>query len=170
MLPIAASIDAPAATDTVGLMDEVVRRRIAAVLLVAGIILGVLAIADLGPFDDPPTEEERAQETVEDFFAAAGEGDFKQFCSMLSDTAVTRIEQESAAIARQQDLKGCRELVGARVGDNFDGVSVIVKQVSVSGPRARVEANLKSSGEPGHDPLTVDLEQVDGDWLVNEFD
>ena len=68
-------------------MDEVTRRRIAAVLLVIVVIVAALAIADLGPFSDPPTEEERAQETVEDFFGAAADGDFKEFCDLLSETA-----------------------------------------------------------------------------------
>ena len=71
-------------------MSDVVRRRIAALLLIAGIAVAVLAIADVGPFDDPPTEEERVQETVEDFFGAAANGDSKTFCGLLTERRAHR--------------------------------------------------------------------------------
>jgi hypothetical protein len=151
-------------------MDETTRRRIAALLLVIGVVVVALAIADVGPFSDPPTEEERAQETVERFFSAASDGDFEEFCVLLSEPARDLIQQRAASLAEEQDLRGCQELVAALVGDDFDGVTVTVKQVSVSGPRARIEANLKFAGEAGHQPRTVFLDEVDGDWLVNEFD
>ena len=49
-------------------MSDVVRRRVAAALLIAGIAVAALAITDAGPFEDPPTEEERVEATVNEFF------------------------------------------------------------------------------------------------------
>jgi hypothetical protein len=45
-------------------MSDVVRRWIAAGLLIAGIAVAALAITDTGPFEDPPTEEERVEAAV----------------------------------------------------------------------------------------------------------
>jgi len=67
----------------VGNLSELARRRIAAAILIGGIAIGALAIADVGPFSDPPTEEERAQSAVEHFFAAAQDHDFKSACTQL---------------------------------------------------------------------------------------
>ena len=150
-------------------MDEVTRRRIAALLLVIGAVVIALAATDLGPFSDPPTGEERAQETVEDFFAAAAEGNYKEFCALLSEANQDLIERSAESAASEQDVGGCKEIVAAQAGDKYEGVTVEVKQVSVSGPRARIEANLKRADEAGHEPRTIYLEQVDGDWLVSDF-
>ena len=57
-------------------MSDVWRRRIAALLLVVGGRSAALAIADVGPSDDPPTPEEEVSEVVEDFYGAAADGDF----------------------------------------------------------------------------------------------
>ena len=48
----------------VGSLSESARRRIAAVILLAGIAIAALAIWDVGPFANPPTEAERAQSAV----------------------------------------------------------------------------------------------------------
>ncbi len=151
------------------LLDPHTRRRIAAVLLIVGAVVLGLAIADVGPSSDPPTEEERAQDAVESFFAAADDGDFKRFCALLTEQARALIEQRAAALAAARDLTGCREIVEAIVGDQFDGVSVVFKDVSVSGPRARIEAHLKFEGKAGNQPKTIALEEVDGQWLVSDF-
>jgi hypothetical protein len=63
-------------------VSPTVRRWIAFVLLLAGIAVAAVAIADVGPFEDPVTEEERAQQAVQDFFAAAARGDGKAFCAL----------------------------------------------------------------------------------------
>jgi hypothetical protein len=41
------------------------RRWIATILPLAGIAVAALAIADVGPFEDPVTEDERAQQAVD---------------------------------------------------------------------------------------------------------
>ena len=71
-------------------MSDILRRRIAALLLVAGIAVAVLAIEDVGPFSDPETEEERVQATVEEFFAAAAEGESKHSAPCSPPTRARR--------------------------------------------------------------------------------
>ena len=44
-----------------GYFSEVARRRIAAVILIVGIVLAVLAITDTAFFEDPPTEAEKVE-------------------------------------------------------------------------------------------------------------
>ena len=50
---------------TVRGMSDVVRRRVAAALLVLGALVAVLAITDTGPFSDPPTTEDEVRAAVE---------------------------------------------------------------------------------------------------------
>jgi hypothetical protein len=85
-----------------GYLSDVARRRIAAVILVAGIALAALAIADLGPFSDPQTEAERAQSSVERFFDAAHHKDFKSVCRQLTLDERRTVEQRAGSIAVQQ--------------------------------------------------------------------
>jgi ketosteroid isomerase-like protein len=152
-----------------GYLDEHTRRRVAAVLLVIGAIIAVLAITDLGPFSDPPTQEELAQETVEEFFAAARKGDFEAFCSLLTGTARQAIEVRAGAIAAEEGLKGCAEILKTLAGRQFEGSELTVTLSSVSGNRARVETELKLKGEAGREQRSVLLEQNrDGDWLISD--
>jgi hypothetical protein len=149
-------------------LDPVTRRRIAAVLLVAGIVLAVLAIGNVGPFSDPPTEEERAEATVVSFFGAASDGDFKTFCDLLTKDARRGIEARAAGISAEGGPKGCKEILTLLAKKQFAGSEALVTDVSISGPRARAEVNLKLEGERGHEQRTVLLEQIDGEWLVSD--
>ncbi|MGI9020252.1 MAG: hypothetical protein ACR2G3_06035 [Solirubrobacterales bacterium] len=152
-----------------GYLDEYTRRRVAAVLLVVGIVVAVLAIANVGPFSDPPTQEELAQETVEEFFAAARAGDFKTFCDLLTKAARQGIEVRAGAIAAQEDLEGCAEILGTLVGKQLEGSELRITLSNVSGNRARVETELKLEGEPGRQQRSVLLEQSpDGDWKISD--
>ena len=129
-------------------MSDVVRRRIAALLLVAGAVVVALAIADVGPFEDPVTEEERVTEAVEEFFAAESGGDGEAFCETLTrdlrkELGVTLAQQlrpTSRSTARKRSR--CSSLV-------FKGSSTEVRSVSVSGPRARVETRFDTREGPG---------------------
>jgi hypothetical protein len=152
-----------------GYLDEYTRRRVAAVLLVVGTVIAVLAIADIGPFSDPPTEAERAEETVVEFFAAAEAGDFDSFCDLLTKAAQQTIEVRAGAIAAEEDLKGCAEILGVLVGKQFSDSELVITLSNVSGNRARVEAELKLKGEPGRQQRTVLLEESpEGDWLISD--
>jgi len=152
----------------VGHLDEHTRRRIAAALLVIGIVVAALAIADVGPFSDPPTDEERAQAAVERFFGAAADGDFKTFCALFTKEARVGVEQRAGALAAEQDLEGCEQILEALAGKQFRDSELNVVEVSVSGPSARVETELKLKGEPGKQQRSVMLTEVDGKWRVSD--
>lgn len=152
-----------------GYLDEYTRRRVAAVLLVVGTVIAVLAIADIGPFSDPPTEAERAEETVVEFFAAAEAGDFDRFCDLLTKAAQQTIEVRAGAIAAEEDLKGCAEILGVLVAKELADSELVITLSNVSGNRARVETELKLKGEPGRQQRTVLLEESpEGDWLISD--
>ena len=151
-----------------GVLDPVVRRRIAAVLLVLGIVLVVLIAGNIGPFSDPPTEEERVEATTTDFFSAASDGDFKTFCDLLTSGARQAIETRTAAIAAAGGLKGCEEILRALAKKQLAGSEAEITDVNVSGPRARAEVSLKLKGKNGRQQRTVLLEDLRGDWLVSD--
>ncbi len=153
-----------------GYLSDVARRRIAALLLLAAIVVGALAIANVGPFSDPPTQEERAQATVERFFAAARSKDFKAVCDQLTNQEQRTVEQRAGAIAAQQGLKGCADILEALLGDQLAS-SRIEKfdQVSVSGNQARIEAELRTPGSKHARPTTFQLFLVRGEWRIADF-
>ena len=152
-----------------GYLDPYTRRRIAAVLLVVGVVLAVLAITDVGPFSDPATEEERAEEVVERFFGAAAEGNFETFCTLLTKQARQTIEVRAGAIAAQEDLQGCPEIFGAFARKQFEGSALEITESNVSGDQARVETELKLRDQPGKEQRSVLLQLVEGEWRVSDF-
>jgi hypothetical protein len=152
----------------VGFLDPYTRRRVAAVLLVIGVVVAGLAIADLGPFSNPPTEEERAEDTVERFFAAASEGDFDTFCGLLTKQARKQVEVSGGAIAAEQGLKGCAEILEGLAGKQFKDSRLRIISSNVSGDQARVETKLKLQGESG-EQRSVLLQLSTGEWLVADF-
>jgi ketosteroid isomerase-like protein len=147
-------------------MSEVTRRRIAALLLVAGIAVAALAIADVGPFDDPPTEEQRVQAAVEDFFSAAADGDSKAFCALLTDQARQDLEVSAAQRLQVNELPQCEKILDL-LAAAFKGSEFAVRQISVSGNQARVEGRYRVAGEHAH-PRTVILLEVNGEWRVSD--
>lgn len=151
---------------SLGYLDEYTRRRVAAVLLVIGTVIAVLAIADLGPFSNPPTQEELAQETVEEFFGAASEGDFETFCGLLTKPARQAIEVRAGALAAEQGLEGCAEILGELAGKQLEGGELTITLSNVNGDRARVETELKLKGQAGREQRSVLLQLTDGEWLI----
>ena len=151
-----------------GYLSDIARRRIAALLLIVGIAVAVLAITDTGPFSDPPTEEERAQEAVEQLWAAAGEGDFKTYCSLLTRKARETVRRNAARLLEAAGQLRCAEILEV-AADTLKGVTLRIREVSVSGPRARVEANLRLR-KAGVESRTMFLERdaESGEWLVSD--
>jgi len=149
-----------------GYLDPYTRRRVAAVLLVVCVVIAALAIWDVGPFSDPPTEAERAQETVEEFFDAAADGDFKTFCSLLTNSAQKAIEVRAGSIAAEEGLKTCPEILEVLVGDQLKGSELTITLSNVSGDRARVETELRPQGKGGREQRSVLLQEVEGEWLI----
>ena len=149
-------------------MSDVVRRRIAALLLIAGIAVGALAIADVGPFDDPPTEEERVEAVVDDYYASLAGGDGKRFCALMTRDARRALEVNTAQQFRLDEPPSCVDVV-TLLQTVFKGSSATVNDVSVSGPQARVEVQLKVKGA-GAEPRTVLLSEEQDEWLVSDPD
>jgi ketosteroid isomerase-like protein len=155
----------------VGYLSDVARRRIAAVALVVIAVIAVLAITDSAFFEDPPTEGERVAATVQEFFAAAAEEDFKRTCELLSPTAQATVRASAARlITEAKEELSCSEVLAQVIGESFAGVVVRVRgEVSISGNRARVETALKPEGEPS-EFRTILLEESDkGGWLISDF-
>jgi len=153
----------------VGYLDPYTRRRIAAVLLVVGVIVAALAIADVGPFEDEPTEEERAADTVERFFGAAADGDFQTFCHLMTKEAREAIEVSAGEVAIEQNLDGCSEILDKLGGKQFKETELRVVSSNVSGDQARVETELKLPDEPGKQQRSVLLQLSNGEWYVQDF-
>ena len=147
-------------------MSDVARRRIAALLLVVGIVVAALAIADVGPFEDPPTEAERAQDAVEEFFEAAARGDSKAFCGQLTDQARQELEVSAAQRLQVNELPKCEKILDL-LAAAFKGSQFTVRSVSVSGNQARVEGRYRVGDEPAQ-PRTVLLLEVNGEWRISD--
>ena len=151
-----------------GYFSEVARRRIAAVILVVGIVLVVLALTDTAFFDDPPTESEKVEEVVLDFFGSATEGDFKTACDSLTKTAQDTMRRAAAGALETEERLRCPEIMESVIGESFAEVAVRVRSVSISGNRARAEAALKTEGELATF-RTILLEEDEDGWLISDF-
>ncbi len=147
-------------------MSDVVRRRIAAVLLIAAVAVAVLAIKDVGPFENPPTEEERVRAAVKRFFAAAAAGDSKAFCALLTADAREELRVSTAQRLQTDELPQCTKILDVLAPAFADSV-FSVRYVSVSGNRARVEARYRLAGS-GPQPRTVLLLAENGEWRVSD--
>ena len=147
-------------------MSDTLRRRIAAGLLIVGVIVAVLAIEDVGPFSDPETEEERVQAAVEEFFGAASDGDSKTFCRLLTADAREALRVSTAQRLQADELPACTKILDV-LAPVFKDSGISVRYVSVSGNRARVEARYKLAGA-GAQPRTVLLLSEDGEWRISD--
>jgi hypothetical protein len=146
-------------------MSDVLRRRIAALLLIAGIAVAVLAIEDVGPFSDPPTQEEVVQGVVEDFFNAAADGDSKSFCKLLTADARKTLEVNYAQRLQADEPLPCTKILDT-FAPAFKDSTIDVRLVSISGSHARVESRYKLADSPAQ-PRTILLELEDGQWLIS---
>jgi Domain of unknown function (DUF4878) len=149
-------------------VSPVLRRRIAVLLLLAGIAVAALAIADVGPFKDPVTEEQRAEQVVHDVFAAAAAGDGAEFCGLLTPDAQHAIEIAMAQRLQTDEQPKCKRIVQL-LAAAYKGSTVDVSYVNVSGNRARVEARLKFPGH-GAEPRTLALVEEKGEWRISDLD
>jgi hypothetical protein len=147
-------------------MSDTLRRRIAALLLVAGIAVAVLAIEDVGPFSDPPTEEENARAAVEQFFEAAAKGDSKTFCRLLTADAREALRVNTAQRLETDEAPSCTQILDV-LAPAFADSRIEVRLVSVSGDRARVETRYRLAGAPAQ-PRTVLLLLEDGEWHISD--
>jgi hypothetical protein len=100
-------------------------------LLVAGIAAAVLAITDTGPFADPPTEEERIEATVREFFGAAADGDSRTFCALLTKQACEELRVTTAQRLQIDECPNARRSSTRSPTPSRDRLEV--RFVSVSG-------------------------------------
>src|SRR5215218_4359299 len=148
-----------------GYLSDVARRRIAAVLLMAVIVLAALAIADVGPFSDPQTESERAQASVERFFDAAHEGNFGASCAQLTKDVRLTMQQRAGIAAASQGLQGCDQILRP-----FLHLEIArVDQVRVSGNQATVETDVRATDAKHPRPTMVHLFLINGRWKISDF-
>jgi hypothetical protein len=153
-----------------GYLSDVARRRIAAAILIVGVALAGLAIANLGPFSDPPTEAERAQAAVEGFFDAAHDKNFGGVCQQLTGQEQRTVEQRAGSLAVKQGLKGCDQILSAYLGDQLSGARIAkVQDVRVSGNRAVVEADIHAPGSKHPRATTFDLFLIKDRWRIADF-
>ncbi|UJA21013.1 hypothetical protein HJD18_12860 [Thermoleophilia bacterium SCSIO 60948] len=154
----------PAASPSGGLSDAWAR-RIAAGLLAIGVLVAALAFFDLGPFSDPPTEEELATAAVERFYAAASAGDWEEFCGGLTEFARTQVETNISRLTGAESGDCVASL--SMGGNSFEGLEIRIRDVNVVGNEARVETSVKLPDEPP-ELRSVLLVAEDGEWLVND--
>jgi predicted lipid-binding transport protein (Tim44 family) len=149
--------------------SEVVRNRIAAVVIVIGAVIGVMALTDAAPLFDDLTEEERATEAVERFFEAYGDRDFATVCELFNTEVRDAIVLAGATETKEGEPRSCAEILEARfgaTGEEDPELKVRVESVRISGPRAVAEVVATSSDAPGGRPLTVELERAEDGWLI----
>ncbi len=156
-----------------GYLDEATRRRIAAVVLALAVVVVTLAVADVGPFSDPPTEAERAQATVEDFFAAANAKQYGRMCADLTPAIRQQVLARTLALLRgKAEVKDCGQalalqdkLLAERAGQPLSQTRIVrVTDSRVSGNLARVDVMLSFPGSKRPEAHTFPLQLVDGRW------
>ena len=153
-----------------GCLTDVTRRSVAAVLLVAGVALGVLAIEDVGPFSDPPTEQERVQAAVERFFDAAREEDFGAACAQLTGGEQRTVEQLAGRLALQQGLRRCEEILRALLGSQLSGTRLArIEDTRVSGNQAVVDAEILPPGSKHGRAATFRLFLIGNEWKIDDL-
>jgi hypothetical protein len=144
---------------------EILARRITAVLLLVGTAVAILALADVGPFEDR-TEEDRVRETVEEFVEARGERDFGAVCDLLTPTLRSQVQATSGARPGTKPPSCAQVLTSeSREGSSERDADVEVVDVSVSGNRARASVERTEGISRG-----ITLELVGGEWLIATFE
>lgn len=144
------------------------RRRIAAVLFVLGLVVAVLAITDSAFFEDPPTESEKVSTAVRDFYAAAEAKDYEGYCGALADAA-RQLLISTAARAFGTEKPNCEE-VAELAGDSFGGVRLKIRSVNVIANRARAEVSVKVPDSPAQFKTIQLIREQDGVWLIADQD
>jgi hypothetical protein len=145
---------------------EVRNRRIVAVIIVLAAVVGILVVADVGPFADE-TEEDRVRDAVEEFIAAREDGEFGTVCAQLTETLRREVQATSGA---QPGTKppSCVKVLKAQAkagSQRRGGRELEVVDVNVSGNRARASVERTEGISQ-----SVALELVEGQWLVSSFE
>lgn len=144
---------------------ELLQRRISAAVILIGVVIAIMALADAAPLFDDVTEEERVEDAVARFFAAYDEGDYATVCELLSTDVRDAIELAGATETGGGEPE-CAEIIEARfsalAGEEKLGVNV--DSVRVSGPRAVAVLKARSPEVPD----SIELERAGDQWVVTE--
>lgn len=150
----------------VGFLDPVVRRRIAAAVLIVGAVVAGMAIANVGPFSNPPTDADRARAALESFFANARRKDYGAVCKTLTSSERSQIEIRAAALAGNRT--GCSKVLQSPLGVALGRVRLEIEDVRVSGNLAAIDARLRTPGAKGPEFRTYKLERLGNRWLISD--
>ncbi len=145
---------------------EIRNRRITAVVLLLAATVGILALADVGPFEDE-TEEDRVRDVVERFIEARDEDDFQTECDLLTVPLKRQVQATSGARPGEKP-PGCTAVLRAQAeaqGQDGKTRAQEIVDVNVSGNRARVSVE-ESEGIS----QSIALELVEGKWLISTFE
>jgi hypothetical protein len=142
--------------------------QLRAVALAAAATL-LLGVAACGSSDDDSSsgggsDQEQAQATVENLYAAIKDGDADKVCEQLNDDAQAQLaagglgaKSESCADAFQKFLDEAEKAGGLNLT-----LKAKVESVKVTGDKAVAKVSFGGKGRTGEVPL----EKVDGEWKL----
>jgi hypothetical protein len=87
---------------------------------------------------------------------------------LLTAGARDQLRANAARLIEEAGRLSCQEILSAAPEETFAGITAKIREVSVSGIRARVEANVRREGVPGLESRTMFLDQEDGVWRVSD--
>ena len=144
---------------------ELRNRRVTAVVLVLAATVGILALADIGPFEDE-TEEDRVRDVVERFIEARDEDDFQTECDLLTVPLKRQVQATSGARPGEKP-PACAAVLRAQAeagGKGGGPQAQEIVDVNVSGNRARAAVEEEEGVSQ-----SIALELVEGEWLISTF-
>jgi len=136
------------------------------VLLVLGALVVAAAIANVGPFSNPPTEADRAQAALENFFAAARAKDFATACGLLTSSERSQLENRAAELAAKHI--GCTKVLDSPLGEVLARTKVEIQDVRVSGNLAAIDTKLRAPGVARAHFRTYKLEETGDVWRISD--
>lgn len=140
----------------------------AAIALIIGAGIAIIALTDGGVFNESDSDEERVVEVVTGFFMAAAEGDSEAYCATLTPGARERVERGAArASGVAASEVECEQVAAGGGGDGIEGLETRIRDLGVSGNRARVQVMVKAPEQPA-EVRTLFLESPEpGVWLIS---
>ena len=159
----------PAAKPATPSRGELLKRRIAAVVILIGVAIAIMALTDAAPFFDDTTEEERVADSIESFFDAFADRNYAEVCALFSPDVAGAIEQAGATETKGEEPQGCAEILETRfaAADAAEfKLAVKIERVRVSGQRAVAEVTIKSEERPKGTPESIELERGAEGWRI----
>ena len=131
--------------------------------LIIGAVVALLAIIAIVLFVFPgvlkQSDEDKVREVVVTFGEEFGNGE------ALCDLFTSRFLEEQFGETGDAATQACVEQVDAQDQDSID---ITIKSIDVQGERATVEADVDAGD--GVEPGTMELENEDGEWLVDSVE